>query len=85
MINIFYHKDMDESRLRRNLKDAGCAKKMIEEYCALPDKKSQQLFLRKHRACLLDILHADQYKIDCLDHLLYLLDKETKEDEECLG
>ena len=36
--------------------------------------------LQCHRCCLLDKLHEEQKKIDCLDYLIYTLKKQMKED-----
>ena len=36
--------------------------------------------LQCHRCCLLDKLHEEQKKIDCLDYLIYMLKKQMKED-----
>ena len=64
-----------------NLRDAGCDEALIHEYRAiaqlpLPEGAAsgrQAQLLRGYRRELLDRLHDDQRKIDCLDHLLYQL------------
>ena len=61
----------------QNLKDAGCTDEMIEEFTALqdPGEKEQQLrLLFGHRKQLLDELHREQKRIDCLDYLIYQLE-----------
>lgn len=72
-------------RIKRNLTDAGCSKGMIEEFLALEQKhkrKEQHRLLMRHKTDLLQSLHKDQYKIDCLDHLIYVLHEEEKRTEE---
>ena len=41
--------------------------------------REQKKLLRKHRAALLEAIHGEQKKLDCLDDLLYLLEKEKRE------
>ena len=42
--------------------------------------KNEGKSLQCHRCCLLDKLHEEQKKIDCLDYLIYTLKKQMKED-----
>ncbi len=62
----------------QNLIDAGCGGAFAEE-CAeliLGGKTSSALnALSKHRRKLLDEIHTNQKRIDCLDHLIYMLGK----------
>lgn len=64
--------------LTQNLFDAGCSETFAEE-CAmliLGGKTNAALnVLGKHRKKLLDEIHANQKRIDCLDHLIYMLGK----------
>lgn len=58
----------------QNLEDAGCSRESIEEYLTLMDNdaiKAQLVLLEKHRKGLLNALHENQKKIDCLDYLIY--------------
>lgn len=58
----------------QNLEDAGCSRESIEEYFTLEGKgaeKAQLAILEKHRKNLLDAVHENQKKIDCLDYLIY--------------
>ena len=34
--------------------------------------------LARHRRTLLDALHADEKRIDCLDYLIYKIEKQNK-------
>ena len=62
-----------------NLKDAGCDEELIKKYNN-DDLKMLIKSLQCHRCCLLDKLHEEQKKIDCLDYLIYTLKKQMKED-----
>lgn len=58
----------------QNLKDAGCTDEMVEKFMALQDSddEEQQIqLLSGHRRYLLEKLHRDEKRIDCLDYLLY--------------
>ena len=64
-----------------NLRDAGCDEGMIERCRRIaaeaPDERRCQTALARlltpHRRALLDALHADQARLDCLDYLLFQL------------
>ncbi len=60
--------------IEQNLKDAGCDAQMIEECleCLAKGKIREELRqLERHRGLLLERLHVEQKKIDCLDYLIY--------------
>ena len=62
----------------QNLKDAGCTDEMVEEFMALQDSddEEQQIqLLSGHRKHLLEKLHKEERQIDCLDYLLYQMQK----------
>lgn len=64
--------------LRQNLIDAGCNQEIVQRCMDLAQgKKTAELkrILAKHRRTLLDTVHAEQKKIDCLDYLVYKMDK----------
>ena len=68
-------------RIQRNLSDAGCDDAQIARFLELEQnrqRKEQYRLLRRHRIALLDALHRDQYKIDCLDHMVYTMELEDK-------
>ncbi len=59
--------------LVQNLQDAGCNKKVIEEFLKLFSKNEKnKIFdlLSKHRITLLKTLHKNQREIDNLDYLM---------------
>ena len=60
----------------QNLKDAGCPEKLIAKFMALEashEEEQQILLLSGHREQLLENLHREERRIDCLDYLLYQL------------
>ena len=68
-------------KIRRNLSDAGCDAPLIEHFLELMKnhkRKEQYRLLSQYRVSLLDKLHQEQYKIDCLDHMIYTMQKEDK-------
>lgn len=71
-----------EKSLIQNLEDAGCTADFIKSFMAKwkHGKKGEDLrLLETHRRSLLDTLHQDQKRIDCLDYLVYQLQKTDKE------
>ena len=57
----------------QNLKDAGCNKKMIEEFVGLffTNNKNEMLnLLEKYRRELLEKIHKNQKELDDLDYLI---------------
>ena len=62
----------------QNLKDAGCTDEMVEKFMALQDNEGEEQQLRLlsvHRKHLLEKLHRDERRIDCLDYLIYQMEK----------
>lgn len=67
--------------LLRNLKDAGCDTETVEKFLQLRDGgkiPAQLRLLAQHRRKLLQTLHEDQTRIDCLDYLIH----QTKQNQE---
>ena len=67
--------------LRENLKDAGCDPDMIRrcEVLAQSEKQGELMqTLSQHRRALLDAVHENERRIDCLDYLVYQLEKQSK-------
>lgn len=67
-----------EEAVIQNLKDAGCSEGLIgqfQECCRQGKEKEGIRLLRKHRDALLDAMHREQKRIDCLDYLLYQINK----------
>ena len=62
----------------QNLKDAGCDSKTIKQFLILEEegKLQEQLkLLTFHRNQLLDRVHREEKRIDCLDYLVYQIRK----------
>lgn len=71
-------------RIRRNLSDVGCDSPFIEKFLLLEQKerrREQLHLLAQHRLSLLEELHRDQYRIDCLDHMVYIMEQEMEVSE----
>ncbi len=69
-------------RIEQNLSDAGCCQAQIVRFLELEEqqkRREQYRLLEQHRAALLDALHRDQYKIDCLDYMVFTMQKEDRE------
>lgn len=64
----------------QNLKDAGCDKQLTEQ-CMSFVKKGDACgmlpILTKYRSALLGAVRNGQKQMDCLDYLIYMLQKET--------
>lgn len=70
-----------ESILRQNLIDAGCDLETVQQCMELSHgKKTAEMkrILTRHRKALLDTVHAEQKKIDCLDYLFYKMEKDKR-------
>lgn len=70
----------DENAIVQNLIDAGCGQELIAEFMdnLRKDNISKDLkLLEAHRRILLDNLHKEQKRIDCLDYLVYKMTKEN--------
>ena len=67
--------------LRENLKDAGCDLDMICRCEVLAHEQKQGELMRVlslHRRALLDTVHENERRIDCLDYLIYQLEKQNR-------
>ena len=69
---------MTAQALLDNLEDAGCGPEVAERFLALEQTgqhQEQLKLLSDHRRHLLDCLHREARRIDCLDYLVYQLEK----------
>ncbi len=67
--------------LQENLIDAGCNKETVDACLALVENgnKADILpLLTKHRESLRKTVHTGQTQIDCLDFLVYTIEKELR-------
>ena len=68
--------------LRENLKDAGCGPELIRRCEALTRSEKQGELMRllaSHRRTLLDAVHENERRIDCLDYLIYRMEKQNNQ------
>lgn len=64
--------------LRQNLIDAGCGADTIRRCMDLARKRERRELLRvlsRHRRALLNAVHEGEKRIDCLDYLVYQIEK----------
>ncbi|MDE7156702.1 MAG: hypothetical protein K2O02_01870 [Lachnospiraceae bacterium] len=69
----------NEDAIIQNLKDAGCSREIISSFMEdIRDDRTEEgmKLLTVHRRRLLDELHKEQKKIDCLDYLIYKMKKQ---------
>lgn len=69
---------MSDQEIIQNLKDAGCCDEIIDLCCQSLNNKdllTMYQILQKHRQTLLNNLHIYQKKLDCLDYLLFQIEK----------
>lgn len=67
-----------EEDVIRNLKDAGCDQKRIDcfmECMAQDDFNGQLRLMKEQRRDLLDRVHEEEKQINCLDYLVYQIDR----------
>lgn len=68
-----------EGILRQNLIDAGCDSEIVQQCMELArGQRNEEMkrILARHRRTLLETVHAEQKKIDCLDYLFYKMEKD---------
>lgn len=73
-----------EDKTIQNMKDAGCSDDTISCFLRCyqtSDTKGELKVLAQHRQYLLDELHGRQKEIDCLDYLIYQIQKEGETNE----
>lgn len=69
--------------MMQNLKDAGCDAQETAKVLKLYDrgKISEAIqHLRRHRLIIMEELHKSQFKVDCLDFLVYHMEKRQKQE-----
>ncbi len=75
----------EQKRTIQNMKDAGCSEETIDRFLLCyqaGDIKGELKVLSNHRQALLDEVHKGQKEIDCLDYLVYQIEKSVKESEK---
>ena len=69
---------MTQENLKQALTDVGCSQETIAAFLKASEagQESESIrLLRLHRCKLLENLHEEQKKLECLDYLLYQLKK----------
>ena len=65
--------------LYQNLRDAGCSEEDIKA-CMIFAENGEwpriTLLLKNHRKVLLEKLYSDQQQLECLDYLIYQINKQ---------
>lgn len=80
--------ELDEAqafRIRRNLQGAGCDSATVAQFLRLEQthcRREQYRLLSCQKAALLQNLHGIQYKIDCLDHLVYIMRQQDEQQQQ---
>ena len=73
---------MNLKRLKQNLSDAGCCNEAAGDIIRMFENGNMEDALRimkKDRCRLMDELHESGRKVDCLDFLIRLAEKEMKQ------
>ena len=73
--------NQEQKRTIQNMRDAGCSEDTIHRFLLCyqaGDIKGELKVLSNHRQALLDEVHKGQKEIDCLDYLVYQIEKESK-------
>ncbi len=68
--------------LRQNLLDAGCSLDTVQHCMNLAKKQKRVELLRllaSHRQKLLNTIHKNEKSIDCLDYLVYQIEKQANQ------
>lgn len=76
-----------EEHIIQNLRDAGCDPETIRYFITnfrTGEEASAVKRLAAHRRKLLEAVHDNQKRIDCLDYLLWQMQKERNDDHEAL-
>lgn len=71
----------EKDALRRTLADAGCDSALTERFVLLAEQGREReglALLSQHRRDLLERCHAAEKKIDCLDYLVYQMERRAK-------
>ena len=73
--------NQEQERTIQNMKDAWCSEDTINRFLLCyqaGDIKGELKVLSNHRQALLDEVHKGQKEIDCLDYLVYQIEKGEK-------
>ena len=82
MRQSLYEKYASEDAVVENLRDAGCSSSQIECFLDWQEEErtaDQLSMLSEHRKQLLDNVHREEKRIDCLDYLVYQIERTCRE------
>lgn len=77
MTDIVDKKD-DLIRLLKELNCKNADLRQIREFILTGEYSSAAILLRRHRAALLEDLHESQSRVDCLDFIVYQMNRLQK-------
>lgn len=69
-----------EAMLIRNLHDSGCPQELVEQFMTQNNTNNtaaQIQLLTAHRRTILNRVHEEQAKLDCIDYLVFQLKKNS--------
>ncbi len=75
---------MDIEKLRTNLADAGCSEHETDRIIRMYESGSQREALqqmKKSRCKLMEQLHESGRKVDCMDFLIRITEKEMRQED----
>ena len=79
---------MDQVKLKKTLYDTGCCNEEAESIIRLyecGDIKGALRKTRKDRCRLMDEYHENARKIDCMDFIIRIMEKEIKQAQDIKG
>lgn len=71
---------LEKENILQNLKDAGCTPEFVKAFMELVEegrRDAQLKMLFDHRQRLLDRIHENQRRLDCLDYLKYQIQQKV--------
>lgn len=83
-MSMIMDNNQEQEHIVLNMKDAGCSDDTIQRFLLCyqaDDIKGELKVLLNHRQVLLDGVHKGQKEIDCLDYLVYQIEKGLKTKE----
>ena len=83
-MSAIINNNREQEHIVLNMKDAGCSEDTIQRFLLCyqeDDIKGELKVLSNHRQALLDEVHKGQKEIDCLDYLVYQIEKDLKTKE----
>ena len=83
-MSAIINNNREQEHIVLNMKDAGCSEDTIQRFLLCyqaDDIKGELKVLSNHRQALLEEVHKGQKEIDCLDYLVYQIEKGLKTEE----